>query len=51
MWRLVFCYLLCARMCWGAVGVWIAMVIDWLCRVTCFVTRFRSGVGKTKYHA
>ncbi len=34
----------------GAVGVWIAMVIDWLCRVTCFVTRFRSGVWKTKYH-
>ena len=32
-------------------GVWIAMVIDWLCRVTCFVTRFRSGVWKTKYHA
>ena len=44
---------MCIRdsMGWGAVGVWIAMVIDWLCRVTCFVTRFRSGVWKTKYHA
>ena len=50
-WRLGFSYLLCVRMGWGAVGVWIAMVIDWLCRVTCFVTRFRSGVWKTKYHA
>ena len=49
-WRLGFSYLLCVRMGWGAVGVWIAMVIDWLCRVTCFVTRFRSGVWKTKYH-
>ena len=50
-WRRGFSYLLCVRMGWGAVGVWIAMVIDWLCRVTCFVTRFRSGVWKTKYHA
>ena len=50
-WRLGFSYLLCVRMGWGAVGVWIAMVIDWLCRVTCFVTRFRSGVWKTKYRA
>ena len=50
-WRLGFSYLLCVRMGGGAVGVWIAMVIDWLCRVTCFVTRFRSGVWKTKYHA
>ncbi len=50
-WRLGFSYLLCVRMGWGAMGVWIAMVIDWLCRVTCFVTRFRSGVWKTKYHA
>ena len=50
-WRLGFSYLLCVQLGWGAVGVWIAMVIDWLCRVTCFVTRFRSGVWKTKYHA
>ena len=50
-WRLGFSYLLCVRMGWGAVGVWIAMVIDWMCRVTCFVIRFRSGVWKNKYHA
>ena len=36
-WRLGFSYLLCVRMGWGAVGVWVAMVIDWTCRVTCFV--------------
>ena len=45
-WRLGFSYLLCVRMGWGAVGVWIAMIIDWVCRVTCFVLRFRSGVWK-----
>ena len=50
-WRLGFSYLLCVRMGWGAVGVWIAMVIDWVCRVICFVARFRSGVWKNKYHA
>ena len=50
-WRLGFSYLLCVRMGWGAVGVWIAMIIDWVCRVTCFVLRFRSGVWKTKYQA
>jgi putative MATE family efflux protein len=50
-WRLGFSYLLCVRMGWGAVGVWIAMIIDWMCRVTCFVIRFRSGVWKTKYQA
>lgn len=50
-WRIGFSYLLCVRMGWGAVGVWVAMVIDWVCRVICFVGRFCSGVWKTKYHA
>ena len=50
-WRLGFSYLLCVRMGWGAVGVWIAMIIDWVCRVTCFVLRFSSGAWKTKYQA
>ena len=50
-WRLGFSYLLCVRLGWGAVGVWIAMIIDWICRVTCFVARFRSGAWKTKYQA
>ena len=50
-WRLGFSYLLCVRRGWGAVGVWVAMVIDWTCRVTCFVLRFRSGAWKTKYQA
>jgi putative MATE family efflux protein len=50
-WRLGFSYVLGVRMGWGAVGVWVAMVVDWICRVTCFVWRFESGAWKTKYHA
>ena len=50
-WRLAFSYILCVQMGMGAVGVWIAMVVDWVCRVTCFVLRFRSGAWKTKYQA
>lgn len=41
-WRLGFSYILCVRMGWGAVGVWVAMVVDWVCRVVCFVARFTS---------
>lgn len=48
-WRLGFSYLIGVRMGMGAVGVWIAMVVDWICRVTCFVLRFRSGAWKNKY--
>lgn len=50
-WRLGFSYLLGVRMGYGAIGVWIAMVVDWICRSICFVWRFKSGVWKTKYHA
>ena len=50
-WRLGFSYLICVRMGWGAVGVWIAMVVDWTCRVICFTARFHSGAWKTKYQA
>lgn len=50
-WRLGFSYLIGVHMGLGAIGVWIAMVVDWVCRVVCFVLRFRSGVWKTKYIA
>ena len=42
-WRLGFSYLLAVRLEWGAVGVWIAMVVDWVCRTLCFTTRWASG--------
>ena len=47
-WRLGFSYLLCVNWQMGAVGVWIAMVIDWVCRVVCFVVRFARGRWKAK---
>lgn len=45
-WRLGFSYILCVQMGWGALGVWIAMVVDWLCRTLCFSTRFATGAWK-----
>ena len=50
-WRIGFSYLIGVRLGYGAIGVWIAMVVDWVCRTTCFVLRFRSGVWKNKYTA
>lgn len=41
-WRIGFSYILCIRMGMGAVGVWVAMIIDWICRFICFVWRWRS---------
>ena len=45
-WRLAFSQVLCVQLGWGAVGVWWAMVLDWVCRTVCFVVRFASGVWK-----
>lgn len=50
-WRLGFSYVLGIGFGMGAVGVWIAMVIDWVCRSAFFVGRFVSGKWKTKYRA
>lgn len=45
-WRMGLSYILCVQMGWGAVGVWVAMVVDWICRVICFVARFACGAWK-----
>ena len=50
-WRLGFSYVLGIGFGMGAVGVWIAMVIDWGCRSAFFVGRSVSGKWKTKYRA
>ena len=50
-WRLGFSYVLGIGFGMGAVGVWIAMVIDWVCRSAFFVGRLASGKWKTKYRA
>ena len=30
----------------GAIGVWIAMIVDWICRIVFFLLRYRSGKWK-----
>ncbi|MDO4271241.1 MAG: MATE family efflux transporter [Eubacteriales bacterium] len=35
-------YILAVHFNLGAVGIWIAMVGDWICRTVCFTTRFHS---------
>lgn len=42
-------WLLCVHFGLGAVGVWIAMILDWVCRTSFFVPRTVSGKWKTKY--
>lgn len=41
--RIGFSYLIGVNLGYGAIGVWIAMVLDWICRVICFLLRYRSG--------
>ena len=41
--RVGFSHVLGSYLGWGAIGVWIAMVLDWVCRITCFYLRYRSG--------
>lgn len=44
--RIAFSYVLCVLCGWGAVGVWIAMVMDWVFRVVLFTWRVKSGKWK-----
>lgn len=44
-------YLLCVWLGYGAAGVWVAMIIDWVARSCIFSWRFISGRWKTKYKA
>lgn len=48
-WRVGFSWILCVQMELGALGVWIAMILDWICRTVFFVTRIARGKWKTKY--
>ncbi len=41
--RIGLSYVLGVNLGMGAVGVWIAMVVDWVCRIICFTARYRSG--------
>ena len=46
--RIGFSYLFGVHMGWMAVGVWSAMVIDWVFRVLCFVGRYLAGTWRKK---
>ena len=41
--RVGFSYILGAQMNMGAVGVCIAMILDWVCRIICFAVRYFRG--------
>ena len=41
--RISFSYVLGVLLGLGAIGVWIAMIMDWMCRITCWVLRYKSG--------
>lgn len=43
--RVALSYVLGIRFGMGAVGVWICMVIDWICRIICFTVRFEKKIG------
>lgn len=49
--RVVGSWILCVHLGMGAVGVWIAMLVDWVCRVSFFLIRMLSGKWQTKYIA
>ena len=44
--RIGFSYILGVGLGMGAIGVWIAMVIDWVFRLICFVGRYFHGDWK-----
>ena len=46
--RIGFSYVFGVHMGWMAVGVWAAMVIDWVFRAICFVGRYLAGTWRKK---
>lgn len=43
-------WILCVFLGWGATGVWIAMVLDWIVRISFFLPRVLSGKWKAMCH-
>lgn len=41
-------WVMCVHLGWGAVGIWIGMIMDWVMRICFFVPRALSGKWKTK---
>lgn len=49
--RVMVSWFLCVQFQMGAIGVWIAMILDWVCRISFFLPRIFSGKWQTKYTA
>lgn len=47
--RVAISWVLCVQLGMGAVGVWAAMVLDWVCRLILFLWRYLSGRWQTLY--
>jgi putative MATE family efflux protein len=47
--RVCMSWVLCVQLGLGALGVWISMIIDWVCRTSFFVWRMLSGKWKLMY--
>ena len=48
--RIGLSWILCVVLQWGATGVWFAMVVDWLVRISFFLPRVLSGKWKEMYN-
>ena len=46
--RITMAYVLCTLLGWGAFGTWVAMVMDWVVRATCFTLRWFRGKWEKK---
>ena len=44
--RIIGSWILGGMLKWGAIGVWVAMVMDWIYRAAVYILRFRSGKWK-----
>ena len=47
--RIIGSWVLCVQLEWGAMGVWVAMILDWICRISFFLPRVFSGKWLEKY--
>lgn len=50
MFRIMFSYIFGMHMGYGVVGVWCAMIIDWIFRASCFIIRTCGNKWKTLYN-
>lgn len=47
--RIVFGVIFAKYLCLGVIGIWLAMFIDWVCRIVFFVIRYRGDKWEKKF--